>query len=229
MKKKIAAALLGAMMLCGNAFAMQFEQPEELGSVGGSPSGGFIIRGASSNHGSLHTPSKFKKDTLYAKGIALFGKRSEALYLYYDCARRGLRHANEAAMFGDENKTYLIAIRADEGEHCSISNVPNDSGITMYLLENSGPVAGTTNYILLGKRDDGIFVKYIDMEPILENYFGRGFGRRGPWFDKCYTEGDTIIIEYQLSVAKQGYHKAGEFRFKWDEAAQWFGVEQVVY
>ena len=33
MKKIIVAGLLGTMMICGNAFAMQFKQPEKLGSA----------------------------------------------------------------------------------------------------------------------------------------------------------------------------------------------------
>ena len=38
-----------------------------------------------------------------------------------------------------------------------------------------------------------------------------------------------MIIEYNRNYIQQGYIKEGEFRFKWDEAAQWFDVEQVVY
>lgn len=68
------------------------------------------------------------------------------------------------------------------------------------------------------------------MVPVLKQYFGKdSFGMRGPWFNNCYVQGDTVVIEYQVSAFKQGYHKGEEIRFKWDESAQWFGVEQVVY
>ncbi len=86
MRKKIIAALLaGATLMGSSAMAMQFEQPVKIGSVGGTPQGGFIIRGASSNHGSLHNPSKFQKDTVYAKGIASFGDGKDPIYFFYDC------------------------------------------------------------------------------------------------------------------------------------------------
>lgn len=225
MRRKIIAALSCAMMFCGNAFAMQFEQPEKIGDVGGVPTVGFIIRGTSTNSGTLNVRGKFK---VYDKGVATFGRGDDELYFYYDCTKKD--KTSNLPQFGGKSKANLVAVRANEGENCSVSRLPNDSNITMYLLKNTGPVAGTTNYILLGKRGDGIFVKYIDMELVLKQYFGKEhFGMKGPWFNNCYVQGDTVVIEYQLFAFKQGYYKGGEFRFKWDEAAQWFGVEQVVY
>lgn len=225
MKRKLIAAFVSALMFCGNAFAMQFEQPEKVGDVGGTPAGGFTIKGASTNSGTLVARGKFK---VYDKGTATFGRGEDALYFYYDCTKRG--KDSYLPQFGGKSKSHLVAVRAGEGEGCTVSRLPNDSNITMYLLKNTGPVAGTTNYILLGKRDDGVFVKYIDLVPVLKQYFGKdSFGMRGPWFNNCYAQGDTVVIEYQVSAFKQGYHKGGEIRFKWDESAQWFGVEQVIY
>jgi len=47
------------------------------------------------------------------------------------------------------------------------------------------------------------------------------------YFERNYfVRGDTLIIEYK---SLSGDKKIGEFRFKWDEAAQWFSVEQIKY
>ncbi len=180
------------------------------------------------------TPNKFQKDIVYAKGTATFGTGKDILYFYYDCTQ--MNSESYLPVFGDKEKRNLIFVSASEGDTCSVRFLPNDAGITMYLLVNSGQSAGTTNYILLGKQPDGAFVKYIDMDLILGQYFGiepnqsgRRIKMKGPWFDKCYVQEDTIIIEYRLFASKQGYYKAGEFRFKWDDEAQWFGVAQVVY
>lgn len=96
-------------------------------------------------------------------------------------------------------------------------------------------MAGTTIYVLLGRRSDGVFVKYFDMEDINVKYFGlqkstygTTKGLRSPWYRNCHCQDDTIVIEYERFVGKN-FCKAGEFRFKWNESAQWFGVEQVVY
>ena len=39
------------------------------------------------------------------------------------------------------------------------------------------------------------------------------------------TDGDTLIINYGNWRSRE----YGEFRFRWDENAQWFGIEQIVY
>ena len=46
-------------------------------------------------------------------------------------------------------------------------------------------------------------------------------------YDEVRCDGDTIVIEYV--AGRRDTYRKGEFRFKWDEAAQWFSVEQVVY
>lgn len=148
MKRKLIAAFVSALMFCGNAFAMQFEQPEKIGDVGGTPAGGFTIRGASANSGTLVAHGKFK---VYDKGTATFGRGEDALYFYYDCTKRG--KDSYLPQFGGKSKSHLVAVRAGEGEGCTVSRLPNDFNVAMYLLKNTGPVAGTTNYIL---RENGM-------------------------------------------------------------------------
>ena len=79
-------------------------------------------------------------------------------------------------------------------------------------------------------RKDGKFVVYIDTEEIAKRYFGEDTnGRCKEWvtFDRLSCSNDELILTYWIG-GKQCIGK-GEFRFKWDEAAQWFSVEQVAY
>lgn len=53
---------------------------------------------------------------------------------------------------------------------------------------------------------------------------------RSVYYKNYYCKEDMIIIEYDnYNPNTKRMYKEGEFRFKWDDAAQWFGIEQVVY
>ena len=129
-----------------------------------------------------------------------------------------------------------------------IFQVKNDSSIKFFILKTSE--GAPSNIILIGKKD-GKWIKYFETYSLLKKYFGDRY-----YFDSwaginvgkksevrfgnkfrhgLYCSNDTIIIEYEKNNGGKGpifgkdTNEFGEFRFKWDEAAQWFGVEQVVY
>ena len=238
--KRFLVLLVMLMMITSNCFAMVFYQPVRLGMVSGTPQGGFGIDGASYNNGTSYKNGQLDKQwgKLYEKGIACFGNGDKALYMHYDCSQVGGREYWEAysPKFGDKNAKNTVALQAGEGTSVKVSQIKNDSDITLYLLCEEGSVAGTTNYVLLGRRPDGVFVKYFDMEDINIKYFGlqknkygTTMGMKSPYYKKFYCQGDTMVIEYGRYHGKRGFVNEGEFRFKWDEKAQWFSVEQVIY
>lgn len=55
------------------------------------------------------------------------------------------------------------------------------------------------------------------------------FETRRVIYDKPICRNDSIVIVYRRWHWKGMSDPEGEFRFKWDDAAQWFGIEQVVY
>ena len=220
---------------------MTFSQPVEIGKVGGTPQGGFSIEGASFINGSSYKNGQLNKQwgKLYEKGIARFGNGINALYMHFNCSN-GIKKGDYwdiySPKFGDQNAQRTVSMRAGEGEAIHISQIKNDGSITLYLLCGNGPMAGTTRYVLLGRRSDGVFVKYFDIEDINTTYFGlqknkygTTLGMRSPWYKDCYCRGDTIIITYQRMQKNHNFVNEGEFRFKWDEKAQWFGIEQIIY
>lgn len=245
MKKFLLGVVMSVLFVAQSAFAMTFQQPVEIGNVGGTPVGGFVINGATKNDGELFRmrdgktiDSKTYRGTVYGKGIARFGDGDDALYMHYDCSKeRTIQYVDAySPKFGDKDAKRTVSLMAGEDDFVQIYRIQNDSDITLYLLRDRGSVDGTTIYVLLGRRSDGVFVKYFDMEDINIQYFGLKKNKYGttrgmhnPCYESCRCEGDTIIIDYGHYRGRSGYVKEGEFRFKWDETAQWFGVEQVKY
>ena len=87
------------------------------------------------------------------------------------------------------------------------------------------------SYILLGMQSDGKWVKYFDTRDIKKKYFREATARKDiPCFVRGQSKGDTISVVYQrVNSNTKRLADEGEFRFKWDDGAQWFGIEQVVY
>ena len=228
MRKKIAAALLGAMMFCGNVFAMTFEQPEKLGTVIAANVGGFAFKGNYTNNGKL-LKSKRKRE-VYTQGIAKFGSGKNMLYFHYANGDKEHHYKNQIMAFGGEQRENTIDIRIP---FCDIYQASSDEGIILYMMHSSYDLPEENDYILIGRRNDGHFVKYIDTRLLSENYFGKApkvWSDNSIFYDHWSIDGATITIEYQrYHTDIKEYVKEGEFRFKWDDAAQWFGVEQVVY
>ena len=54
--------MLMLIFIASNCFAMTFSKPEKIGSIFGTPSGGFVFTGESQNNGNLY---KLKNDQIY--------------------------------------------------------------------------------------------------------------------------------------------------------------------
>ena len=218
-----------------NCLAMTFFHMDEIGSVGGNPWGGFSIDGATYNSGTSFENGKFdyKWGKLYEKGCAKFGKIEKPIYVYYDCSQSKYKKYRDAysPYFGDKDKRTTVKLGAGEGDCVKIYNVKNDGGLVMYFLVHQGCVVGAEVYVIMGYDKTGKFVKYVDTRQIVDKYLGKeNFGMKGIFLGKYYCRGNTIVIEYVDPRISHNYKSpVGEFRFKWDEKANWFGVEQVVY
>ena len=255
MKKILLGVVLSILFVANSAFAMTFQQPVKIGNFFGTPMGGFVINGATQNNGELFKmrngkiiDTKTYRATVYGKGVAQFGTGVDALYLHYDFYKYIVDYgksfggnyqegAKNGVKFGGKNNERLISFNKQISEtSCAIEKISTNENLALYMLIYN-PAAGSRDYILIGRRADGTWVKYFDMEGINVKYFGLSkdnygttMGNRCPIiYEKYRCQGDTIIIDYKRSRGKSGYVKEGEFRFKWDEHAQWFGVEHIVY
>ena len=156
----------------------------------------------------------------FCKGVAKFGSGSNAIYQHYDIDNNDGNYI----MVGSENiqNTIKVSSYINGSLYC----VKSDSNVVFYMIQTGYDVHEDDGYIIFGKRQDGSFVKYLDTDDIKKNYFGE---RSSIAWGNINFQGNTIKIVYEKHISGYNYTKIGEFRFKWDNNAQWFSIEQVVY
>lgn len=233
--KKIFGILIMLIIFSANCSAMTFSQPQKIGHAGSYPfigqspyyKGGYFFEGTSYNEGSiLRIMDDPQTGSEYGAGLARWGEGKNALYCKYDSSLTG----DDGLKFGGRNN-FLASDRSWR----DIFRIDTDKGITLYPLYFR--YKQFTELTILGCRQDGTWVKYIDMDAVAEKYFGEkpmdlvyGSEDWGNLSGCVICKGDTIIVPYHIYIyTPYRKIKSGEFRFKWDDAAQWFGVEQVVY
>ena len=214
MRKILGLMMFVCLLFSGNCFAMQFSQPIEIGQIGTIQVGGGIsVKNAFYNNGSQY--NRKNDPDRYGKGIAGFGEKDNALYVHYD-----YYNARDTFYFGDKNKNNTIK---DNFLYFQLYKINTNEGITIYPLYKSyGP---EFDYLIIGRRADGRFVKYIDTREIAKRYFGWNGESASPvMYRNLSVQNDTLTMEYQRYGNKQRIQ--GKFYFKWDDKAQWFGIKQ---
>ena len=112
-----------------------------------------------------------------------------------------------------------------------ISKITGENGYTFYCLSTGYDIAEDGDETIIGRLPDGKFVKYFDTTDISKRYFGSHWG---VYYKKIVVRGDTITIYYDRTISSSSFNptkveESGEFRFRWDETAKWFSIEQMVY
>ena len=210
MKKFLLGVVLSVLLVTNAAFAMTFQQPVKIGGIRHSQvsRGGISFENAVENNGT---------------GTARFGDSTDPLYVH-------VNNNSYVMKFGAKNKSNTITIPAKV--YFEIFKLSSNERGNFFVIKDFYDLLETEKYILLGKKKDGTFVKYFDTDEVRKKYFGKQW--QGIWFNAIKTQGDTIIISYQRNLDGRQMRtdfadERGEFHFKWDERAQWFGVEQIVY
>ncbi|MBR1645440.1 MAG: hypothetical protein IJ685_01560 [Selenomonadaceae bacterium] len=226
MKKFFVGVVLSVLLAAQSAFAMTFQQPVKLGRIGfpvQAPFHGYIIEGATQNDGKAYQENYKRRNgeylTTYTQGIARFAD----LYCKYEFGKKIF-----SMDFGGKNNFILT----QDGSDKEIFSIGNDAGIKLYVIYHTYCV---TDLKILGTRKDDKWVVYIDSKKISDKYFGGKDAYKlagGVLYEVPTCAGDTLIVQYRRwhwSTNGGISEPEGEFRFKWDDNAQWFGVEQVVY
>ena len=245
---KIVSILLGMIfIISSNAMAMTFSQPIKIGRIyfplAGVKNSTIIIENAT--YKASKSEGSFKGDVGYSYDrLTKFGNVGSDIYIHHN-SRYGWK-SHPKANFGDKNIKDTIEL--DISQEVKVFYIKNNSSIKFYILKTSE--GAPSNIVLLGEKD-GQWIKYFDTYTILKQYFGESFHfnswagiavgeksevRVGNRFKHgLYCDDCTIIVEYEKNNGGKGpvfgkdSNEYGEFRFKWDDAAQWFGVEKVVY
>ena len=217
MKKLFICAAISVIFSANTVFAMTFSQPERIGgAVRWSERGGFYILGESSGNNVERNYSAASKN--FAKGIAQFGGGADKIFEHYDADK------DKNVRVGDKDEKNTIILEAIK--NLSLHKVENDGEIRLYMIRKGNDAHEEDGYIVFARRKDGRFVKYFDTDDIRTKNFADGSNIA---FGEIKFEGDTIKIVYERRAENYTYVKIGEFRFKWDDAAQWFGIEKVNY
>ena len=201
---------------------MTFSQPVEVGNFIAANIGGFSFRSVSENNGIL---AKNGRKGVYERGIARFGNGSDALFFHYKNGTYEKRYNDKITAFGSDNIKNTINVNVMIPK---LYKINSDKGITFYSINDSYDLPEEFTYTLLGRQTDGKWVKYFDTNELVKKYFG---ANQSYWLKELRVSGDTIIVYYEL-FSGGNYRNStnrGEFRFKWNDKAQWFGVEQVIY
>ena len=232
MKKFLLSLIFVLIFTTANCFAMELTQSIKLGSISTLPPWGvFNIEGATSNQGTLSKEAEYNSGRDYAKGVACFGSGEGALYVHYDNSyvysedfKLEAFHSKELAKscrMGDKNIEYTLILPLSFPHTCAIYQITNDAGLNLYLLEYDK--SAVPSYKLIGKRQDGKWVRYFETVAA-EQYYGmiRAF---------CHNfklDGDKIIFEYgRFDVVDKKFKTNIELQFIWNDADQWFGVEMI--
>lgn len=222
---KFLLALIWALFfMVENCCAMQFSQPVKVGRFYTEidhPTG-FYMEGETSNNGTRATRyAKYTRNYGWEKGVAVFGSGDDALHIHYGYDSEGMLKC------GGENISNTVGIAV--GHTGTIKKILTNKGVTLYSVRFA---YCTSHLTIIGKRNDGKWIKYIDSKEISKTYFGGKDGYKednGVIYDNPTCNGDTIIIKYYRWHWKGMSEAEGEIRLKWDDKAQWFGIDKVTY
>ena len=232
--KKFWVMLMFAVMflLSESGSAMTFSQPVKIGEVTLPPMGIFDVKEYSHHEGTLCTVPEYKHLKLYEKGHAIFGEGENALHFYYDSNKKvttpNSKYPEIFSKFGGSDVKNTI--QDVPGIPTFIWLIKTNSEMTFYVIEHGSAAGFGSNCTLIGKNKKGTFVKYFDTYKVKDQYLGeRNHRGISDEWNKFSFQDDTIIIRYGKYGRYSVFNAIGEFRFKWDNTAQWFGVEHIVY
>lgn len=221
MKKFFVGVVLSVLLIANSAFAETFSQPVKIGEVGfpvQAPYHGFVVEGATQNDGKPFT-EEFEYNgaprKTYVKGTAHFGD----LLCKYDFDAE----FPESIHFGGAGDFVLTT----DGSFKEIFSI-DGNGLKLCAIYHNYCVSDLK---ILGSRG-GKWVVFVDSKKLSEKYFGGKDSYKtdgGVLYDVPTCAGDTIVVVYRRWHWGGESAAEGEFRFKWDDAAQWFSVEQVIY
>ena len=128
-------------------------------------------------------------------------------------------------IFGGRNDFILT----QDSSYKEIFSIDNEVGIKLYAIYH---IYCVTDLKIIGTQKNGKWVVYIDSKKLSDKYFGGKDAYKedgGIIYDRPICRDNSIVVTYRRWHWKGMSEPEGEFRFKWDDSAQWFGVEQIVY
>ena len=184
-----------------------FPAPEELGEIDiNFKTGKLIFTGATQSNENSATFGE-GEDTLYVQGV--------------------LGNNNVSVNVGgkDINNTFPI----DTPLSVKIYKTSTNDGTRIYILKRAYDM--DCDYLIIGRKLDGTFVKYIDTKELTLKYFGNQEKRTTIVYDdKVLIKGSTLsfnCFRYKFGEKNFPGDKVCRFNFKWNDYTQSFDIEQT--
>lgn len=203
MLKKFFALTTFLLIFSANCSAMTFQQPVEVGNVSISGANSIQIDGTTNIDA-----TRGDQPNSYIKGVAIF---NEKLYLHFDG-----EILTQKSFFGGRDVKNSVEVFVFEGL-TKIYQIDNDAGLEMYLL--STETGGGGSMKVIGTTADGKWVKYFDTNDAKKNYeLSQDF-----YLKNFSVSGDSITFQYEQWQTR----KICTLRYRWDNKAQWFGIDVI--
>lgn len=153
---------------------------------------------------------------------AIFGEGEDTLY-----AQGVLGNNNVSVNVGgkDINNTFPI----DTPLSVKIYKTSTNDGTRIYILKRAYDM--DCDYLIIGRKLDGTFVKYIDTKELTLKYFGNQEKRTTIVYDdKVLIKGSTMSFNcFRYKIGENNFpgDKVCRFNFKWNDYNQSFDIEQT--
>lgn len=199
--------------------AMQFQQPVFIGWMYG------IKGGPASANGWT-----FSKEVNVKKDVITMGKGKTAIV--FKCVLEnvgGIQYRKIKSIVSGNGNVFPDKTNGHIWPNHTVYQINGENGIVAYVdIEPCGAI-DPDGMCIRGLWKDGKAVTYV-----ADVYqFAKGIEDAHFFFkDKAIrVMNDTICVPYTLKSGEFGqkHIRDGEFRFKWDDKAYWFGIEDVKY
>lgn len=216
MRKMGLAIVGGALFLLANVSlvdAMQFSNPVKIGSYYNTRAGG---------------PSLARGEgyTKLTDTQCVFGYGNTALKFthknMYGAIRRGRQEGSSTCTGVYIGQQKVESLRYLNGE---IYRITGDQGEVFYFVY--GGAALDRSFALIGLCEGSYYhaIEISDLSP----YVGSDLRSVGSAADLILSTPRTVGDEILVDVKDYRKNTVGQFIFKWDESAQWFGIEYQSY
>lgn len=216
MRKMGLAIVGGALFLLANVSlvdAMQFSNPVKIGSYYNTRAGG---------------PSLARGEgyTKLTDTQCVFGYGNTALKFthknMYGAIRRGRQEGSSTCTGVYIGQQKVESLRYLNGE---IYRITGDQGEVFYFVY--GGAALDRSFALIGLCEGSYYhaIEISDLSP----YVGSDLRSVGSADDLILSTPRTVDDEILADVKDYRKNTVGQFIFKWDESAQWFGIEYQSY
>lgn len=131
LKVRVFVLVLSILVVCmGNALAMQFYQPEELGYISFymAQNGGAYFQGESNVTGKYHRSSIGIGREYYGQGIVKYGSGRDVIYIHYDTTEP--YYCNARVGSKDIGNTAEVFLQSD-----TVKRIRTSDDITLYVFE----------------------------------------------------------------------------------------------